>query len=202
MRFVRDDARDPEDTFDEDDWKAATPVGKISYSSMEEGELCSPPRQRSSLESDSSMDNYQISAVRQAEHERNRRYMIEITVGSVTGEAMIDSGCPISFLDFKSASQIVAENKGVIRALANNEPGPKDTDFNGNEVKRAGVLTTKLTCGEWQVPLAEFHVLQPNAPMCMLLGADLMPLVGLELTQMSPSHPRGTEHRPGKLNIR
>ena len=105
MRFVRDEAREPEETFDEDDWQMSTPVGKIFYSSMEEGEVCSPPIQSSSLESDSSMDNYQILDVRQAEHERNRRYMIAITAGSVTGEAMIDSGSPVSFLDFTSGIQ-------------------------------------------------------------------------------------------------
>ncbi len=94
------------------------------------------------------------------------------------------------------------DNKGVIRALPSNEHGPKYTDFNVNEVKRAGVLTTTLTCGEWHVPLAEFHVLQPNASMCMLLGADIMPLVGLELAQHPPTHPRDKDCRPGKLNIR
>ena len=127
---------------------------------------------------------------------------MEITAGSVTGDAMIDSGSPISFLDFTSASKIVADNTGIFRALPDQDQGAKYTDFNGNEVKPAGLLTTTLTCGEWKVPIAEFHVLLPNVPMCMLLGADIMPRVGLELTQISPTAPPVYEQHPGKSNIR
>ena len=66
MRFVRDETRDPEDVFDEDEWQAATPVGKISRSSLEEGEVRSSHATRKSLESESSRENYQILAVRKA----------------------------------------------------------------------------------------------------------------------------------------
>ena len=40
--------------------------------------------------------------------------MIEITAGSITRDAMIDSGSPISFLDFKTASKIVNEQIGIL----------------------------------------------------------------------------------------
>ncbi len=38
--------------------------------------------------------------------------------------------------------------------------------------------------------------------MCMLLGADLMPLVGVELTQTLPTHKQTTDASQGKFNIR
>ena len=123
--------------------------------------------------------------------------MIDISAGSITGDAMIDSGSPISFPDFKSASKFVAENKGILRVIPKIEQGPKYTDFEGKEIKRACFRTTTLRCGERKVPMVEFHVLQPNAPM----GADIMLLVGLELTQCSRTHPRNLNSNSGRLNI-
>ena len=69
-------------------------------------------------------------------------------------------------------------------------------------VKRAELLTTTLRCGDWHVPMAEFHILQLNAEMCLFLGADLMPFVGLELTQSNPPKPRDEDNNPGKYKVR
>ncbi len=108
-----------------------------------------------------------------------------MAIGSVLGKAMNDSGSPISFVDFPTASAILETQQGVLQALPPTS-GPHYTHFNGNEVRRMGILTTSLRCGQWSLPLAEFQVLRPQAPPCLLLGADLMPQVGLGVTQRAP----------------
>ncbi len=115
---------------------------------------------------------------------------------------MIDSGSPISFLDFKTAHDIVQMGKGILRPLPRTPHGPKYTDFNGNEVKRAGTLTATLRCGAWFLPMAEFNVLQPNTPDCMLLGADLMPLLGLSVSLRQPDTPTKANTQLGESIVR
>ncbi len=112
MRFVRDNVEPDEEVFDDEDWQLEAQVARITCSSLEDGEMRKPADARDTLHSDSSLDNYQILAVKQADNSKNKRYTIDIQVGQVTGEAMIDSGSPISFLDFERHNTLYRWDRG------------------------------------------------------------------------------------------
>ena len=184
MRFVHHSpAEEDDEIFADEDWSEQV-VAKVTRSSTEDGEIVGGGSDVALL-SDSSLDDYRILGIQPVSASKNKRYLIDLIVGSVSGQAMIDSGSPISFVDFPTATAILEARQGVLRTLPSSQ-GPQYNDFNGNEVLRMGVLTTTLQCGSWSLPLAEIHVLQPQATPCLLLGADLMPLVGLGVTQRAP----------------
>ncbi len=49
--------------------------------------------------------------------------------------------------------------------------------------------------------MVEFSVLQPNTSPCLLLGADLMPLVGLSLTQRQPDAEQSPNAKIGESSV-
>ncbi len=161
MRYVRDNVDEDEDVFDEEDWQPPAQVARITYSSLEEGEIDDNVQAETceTRESNSSLDHYQILAVKQADSTKNRLYTIDVQVGHVKREAMTDSGSPISFLTFDQANMIVQMGKGLLRPLPSVPLGPKYTEFNGNELKRASTLTTSFRCGSWYLPMTDFNVL-------------------------------------------
>ena len=91
--------------------------------------------------------------------------------------------------------------KGVLRLLPSEPQGSKYTDSNGNEVKRAGILTSSFRCGAWYLSMADFNLLKPNTPECVLLGADLMPLVGVSESQRQPTSNIAPEPQLGESII-
>ena len=113
MRYVRDNVDEDEDVFDEQDWQPEAQVARITYSTLEEGEIDDNVQTEpcETRKSDSSLDDYQILAVKEAESTKNRRYTIDVQAGHVKGEAMIDSGSPMSFFYFDTASEIVQMGK-------------------------------------------------------------------------------------------
>ncbi len=184
MRYVQNHRADDEsEIFAEEDWQDPF-IAKVTRAGPEEGEILEGDSD-TALVSESSMDDYRILAIQHETTSRNKRYLIDVVIGFTSGKATIDSGSPISFVDFPTASAILEAQQGVLQPLSF-DSGPHYTDFNGNEVRRMGILTTSLRCGQWSLPLAEFHVLHPQAPPCLLLGANLMPQVGLGVTQRAP----------------
>ena len=66
----------------------------------------------------------------------------------------------------------------------------------GIAVKRVEVLTTKARCNDWCAAEAKFFVLGDNHNQCRLIGANLMPQLGLALVQRDPTTHQ--QAQPGK----
>ncbi len=88
MRFVRDDVEPDGDVFDDEDWQPDAQVARITCSSLEDGEICDakPGEPLDTLRSDSSLDNYQILAVKQIDNAKNKRFTIDIQVSQVMSQ--------------------------------------------------------------------------------------------------------------------
>ena len=102
MRYVQDHLDEDEEVFDDEVWQTEAQVARITYSSMAEEEIVDNNNNtegREVLPSESSLDNYQIN----------------LKVGHVKREAIVDSGSPISFLDFDTATKTVQMQTGILR---------------------------------------------------------------------------------------
>ncbi len=152
-------------------------IGAIVSDDREEGEL------NDTLEeySDDDLDAYGILAVKT--HSGTRRYQVVLEIKSVSLTFMVDTGSPTSFVDRQTAELIMGKTDFRIRPLADSDLKERFTDFNGHPVRRSGFIEVPVRCGDWTTPKAKFFVLDDGPNTCRLLGANIIPHIGLALVQ-------------------
>ena len=164
-------------------------VHAIVTSEREDGELPTSVEYTDVLELDAGppdWDEYGVLAVSQKKG--TPRYTIQLQIGSSRFEFMVDTGSPTSFVDNNTATAILraAGPSATLRHLTPSEKLENYSDFNGNPVPKCMVLEANVSCTEGALTHASFYVLTTRNTRCLLLGANLLPALGIALVQHNP----------------
>ena len=86
-------------------------------------------------------------------------------------------------MDRDTAAILMEKSKFCVRLLANSDLKERFTDFNGHAVRRSGYIEVPVRCGDWTSPEAKFFELEDDPRTCRLVGANIMPHIGLALSR-------------------
>ena len=171
MRFI-------DQSFDDDTLENhPNRVGAIVHNEPEEGELNDTLEEFSSAD----LDEYEILAVKTPSG--TRRYQVTLDFKNVSLTFMVDTSSPTSFVDRNTSALLMGKSDFRIRPLADSDLKERFTDFNGHRFRRSGFIEVPVRCGDWTTPKAKFYILDDGHSTCRLLGANIMPHIGLALVQ-------------------